>query len=190
MRRLLTISSFAVVLVVAAIADDGGRSHNNGDNNNNHGGAQFQSGMVGSVPGATIGGVQSGGLPWVVKDGEASLSGSGQLQVQVSGLLIANEPGVPVGVIGTVDPVQMVAVSVVCGGSGGSVVASTDGVTLSSRGDAEIDAQITLPATCMAPVVLVRIFNPIGSQVGPFIAVNGINGTSAGQQNGHHNGGN
>jgi hypothetical protein len=51
-------------------------------------------------------------------------------------------------------------------------------VPMSPAGDAEIEAMVTVPATCMAPVILVRIFNntaPPGSQLGPFIAASGFN---------------
>jgi hypothetical protein len=112
--------------------------------------------------------------------------------VQVSGLLLANAAGVPPNLVGTTGPVQMVAASLVCGGSGGSVVASTDGTLFFSGGSAQIEAQITMPASCIAPVVLLRIFNPnapSGSQVGPFIAVTGLSAFSGGQQNGQNGNG-
>lgn len=139
---------------------------------------KFESGVVGSTPGTTVGGVASGGAPWVVATGEASAAGNGQLHVKVSGLLIDDGAGVPATLVGTVGPVTMVAASLVCGGSGGAVVASSDGVPLSAAGNAEINATVALPATCSAPVVLVRIFTPsapVGSQLGKFIALSGFN---------------
>jgi hypothetical protein len=189
MRKSLTIGGVAVLIALSALADDRDRNRNNDGNNHNNGNSRLQSGMVGSAPGTTVGGVPSGAFPWIVNEAEASISGSGRLQVEVSGLLIASGPGVPANVAGTVGPVQMVAASVVCGGSGGAVAAGSDGTPLSARGDAQIDAQITLPQTCMAPVVLVRVFNPVGSQPGPFIAVTGLSAFSGGQQNGDNGGG-
>ena len=53
----------------------------------------------------------------------------------------------------------MVAASLVCGGSGGTVAASTKAVPLSAAGNAEIEDTLTLPMSCMAPVVLVRAFS-------------------------------
>ena len=147
----------------------------------------FESGVVGSVPNATIGGVASGGAPSTVARGEASISGNGKLEVEVQGLLLTT--GAPANLVGTVGPVQMVAASLVCGGSGGAVAASTHGVPLSPAGNAEIEATVTVPATCFAPVILVRAFNTgaaIGSQLGPFIAVTGFNMSAS--SDGHHNG--
>ena len=73
----------------------------------------------------------SGGAPWTVSSGEASVSSSGSLKVEVQGLLLT--PGAPANLVGTVGPVQMVAASLVCGGSGGMVVDSTPGVPLSRQ---------------------------------------------------------
>ncbi len=84
----------------------------------------------------------------------------------------------------------MVAASLVCGGSGGSVVGSTDGAPLSAAGDATMEGTITLPSTCMAPVALIRIFNasaPSGSQLGPFIALSGFNAGANSDSEGHDN---
>jgi hypothetical protein len=135
----------------------------------------FESTVIGSVPGETIGGVKSGGAPWVVSAGEASIAASGVIHVEVSGLLLA--PSVPAPNGGTTGPVRNVAASLVCDGSGGTVVATTGAVPLSPAGNADIKEAITLPASCAAPVVLVRIFNataPAGSQLGAFIAVTGF----------------
>ena len=71
----------------------------------------------------------------------------------------------------------MVAASLICGGSGGTVVASTAPVFLSSGGNARIENTIFLPASCAAPAVALRIFNPAaaaGSQLGSFIAITGL----------------
>jgi hypothetical protein len=73
--------------------------------------------------------------------------------------------------------VTAVAASLVCGGTGGTVAATTGGVPLSPAGNAEIKQAIALPASCLAPAVLVRVFtpaNPAGSQLGPYIAATGF----------------
>ena len=184
-NKWITLGALSAFLPLVALADHGGNNNNNNANNDANG--SFESSVVGSTPGATIGGVMSGGAPWTVARGEASVSGSGKIEVDVRGLLLG--PGAPANLVGTVGPVQMVAASLVCGGSGGVVAASTDGVPLSTTGRAEIEAKITLPATCMAPVVLVRVFTNTaapGSQLGPFIAVTGFNMGSAGQQDNDH----
>jgi hypothetical protein len=142
----------------------------------------FASTIVGSTPNTMVGGVASGAAPWTVQQGRAIVTSNGDLIVEVHGLLIAAGTGVPANLVGTTGPVNMVAASLVCGGSGGAVAASTGGVPLSARGDAEIEAKVTLPAQCTAPVVLVRFFDPAaapGSQLGVFIALTGFNAGSS-----------
>src|SRR6185437_11803519 len=107
---------------------------------------RFHSSIIGSNPNSSIGGVVSGGAPWVVREGSASIGG-GRLEVEVSGLLLA--PGAPANLVGTVGPVQMVAASIVCGGSGGTVAATTNAAPLSSIGDAHIETSVTLPSPCI-----------------------------------------
>ncbi len=164
------IIAIAACFCISAWAEDG-----------NRGRGGFESGVVGSMPGATVGGVTSGGAPWVAS-GHTSVSASGRLHLKVTGLLIGAAAGIPPALVGTVGSVTMVAASLVCGGSGGSVIASSDGSPLSSAGDAEIDTTVTLPATCMAPAVLIRIFKatqPVGSQLGPFIGLSGFDAMPA-----------
>jgi hypothetical protein len=136
------------------------------------------SSLVGSTPSTTVGGVVSGGVPWTISQARANVLSGGHLNLEVRGLLIKAGPGVPPNLVGTTGPVQMVAVSLVCGGSGGTVAASTDGVPLSAAGNATIQTKLTLISECIGPVVLVRFFNaaaPPGSQLGPFIALTGFN---------------
>lgn len=162
-QRAVQAALIAAALTSAAVADHG---KDNRNNNNN----AFHSSIIGSSPNTSIGGVVSGGAPWVVHEGSASVEG-GRLEVEVSGLLLA--PGAPGNLVGTVGPVQMVAASIVCGGSGGTVAATTDAVSLSSLGDAHLESGVTLPSSCLAPVVLIRIANP-GTQPGAFIAATGL----------------
>lgn len=179
----IKIGGIGILLSMTALAEHGGNKHNNGNNAADNG--SFEASIVGSVPNTTIGGVASGGAPWIVAEGKASVSVNGKLEMQVQGLLLTT--GAPPNLVGTVGPVQMVAASLVCGGSGGAVAGSTDGVPLSPAGNAQIEGSVTVPATCMAPVILVRFFNAAGapgSQLGPFIALTGFN-MAAGSGAGH-----
>jgi hypothetical protein len=75
----------------------------------------------------------------------------------------------------------MVAASLVCGGTGGTVSASTTGFMLTAAGNAEIEANLTMPASCAAPVILIRNFNAAGApgaQLGVFIALSGLSASS------------
>jgi hypothetical protein len=72
--------------------------------------------------------------------------------------------------------VTNVSASLVCGGTGGTVVATTDPVALSADGNAEIQARTIVSGPCFGPVVLVRaVFN---GTTAPWIAGTGFTGTS------------
>src|SRR2546429_8005969 len=94
----------------------------------------FRSTISGSNPNTVIGGVPSGGAPWTVHRGAAALTGDGRLRVEIAGLILVN--------LGTPGPVKSVSGSLVCGGTGGSVVATTDAVPLSPEGDAEVESRV------------------------------------------------
>lgn len=177
-KTLLTIGAIAA-FSFSALADDGHNNNNNNDNNNS-----FQSSVIGSTPGMTIGGVNSAGAPWVVGEGQASVSSSGRVHVEVQGLLLG--VGAPANLVGTTGPVAMVGATLVCGGAGGATVPEAVAVTpspLSLAGNAEIDQVVTLPAACVGPVVLVRIFSATTGNLGAFIAVTGLTPNAAQNQN-------
>jgi hypothetical protein len=115
-------------------------------------------------PHTIIAGVQSGGAPWTVQHGSAGLNVDGQLHVELKNLILPQ--------LGNAGSVTSVSASLVCGGSGGTVVATTDAVPLSSDGNAEIEARIDISSACFAPIVLVRAAafsgNPL-PQPGPWI---------------------
>jgi len=139
----------------------------------------FRSSIIGSNPGLVIGGVASGRVPWKVKEGSASLDDEGNVRVKVEGLVVA--------ALGTPGPVTQVSVSLVCGGTGGAVVATTGAVRLSAEGDAKIEAKINLPSSCFGPVVLVRIAGVNGTLLpvpDVWIAASGFQSTSPDQDEG------
>ncbi len=125
--------------------------------------------VVGSNPGATIAGVASGGAPWVVRRGIAVLTDGGRLNVDVRGLVLPSANN-------TAGPVTGVAASVVCANT---VVATSGAANLSTNGDAEIHAKLSVPLPCVGAVVLVRAAaingNPLPA-AGPFIAATGLAG--------------
>jgi hypothetical protein len=131
--------------------------------------------LIGSSPGQLIGGVASGGLPWAVSKAHVSLNGGGHLNLTVHGLILPST--------GDTGPVSQVSASLVCGGSGGTVVATTEAVPLSTSGDAHIQEKTTLPASCVAPVILVRaaVVNGTTPALPPFIAVSGFSSSSKGK---------
>jgi hypothetical protein len=191
-KMLLTTTAIAV-FAFGALADDGHQgNNNNNNNNNNNANSSFEASVIGSTPGQAVGGLLSAGAPWVVRSGDASVSSDGSMKVELKGLLLGT--GAPANLIGTTGPVSMVAATLVCGGSGGTAIPVPDlSITpsvLSAAGNAEIRQAVTLPATCFAPSVLVRIFtatNALGSQLGPFIAVTGITPGAAQNNNNNNN---
>jgi len=60
------------------------------------------------------------------------------------------------------------------------VVATTAAVPLNTSGDANIHEKITLPASCIAPVILVRAAVVNGTTLAqpPFIAVSGFSSST------------
>ncbi len=172
MKVLVTIALACLLLVGVAFADKHGKQSGGSEALKQ---GSFRSGVIGSNPGLTIGGIPSGGAAWVVSEGEATLTPSGELELEVKGLLLA--------ATGTTGPVTQIAASLVCGGSGGMVVATTPAVNLSAAGDAELEANLTPPTTCFGTVILVRVAGVNGNPLpmplpvtAPFIAVTGFNG--------------
>src|SRR5262245_38378832 len=108
----------------------------------------FSSDIIGSTPNQAVAGVPSGTAPWVVTGGSVSITEDGKVVSSIKGLVI---PQVGVG------PVTTIAASLVCGGSGGLVAATTRSFPLQENGDASLADTIKLPASCVAPVVLIRI---------------------------------
>lgn len=95
-----------------------------------------------------IHGVARGGVPWMLDRGSTRLRHGGRLTVGVRGLVIPGN--------GTPGPVTSITASLYCGADTTAAVATTGSVPLSMQGDARIDEHITLPAKCLAPIVLVH----------------------------------
>ena len=119
----------------------------------------IKSGVQGTqVGGQMIAGIV-GGAPWDVAMGKAHLKSNGQLKVEVVGLVLTT----PIIAADPVFPILEVCGSLVCqktaaGDPTNEQVATTGGFPLSPvTGDAEVKATITLPAVCVAPIVLLRV---------------------------------
>jgi len=113
-----------------------------------------------------IRGVAPGGVPWTLDRGATAINANGRLVLKLDGLLIT---GTNSDLDGTTGPVTAVVASLTCDGTTPTIV-STVSVPLSPGGDAAINQQVTLPATCVAPIVLVRA----NSSSGPWIAASGF----------------
>ena len=111
-----------------------------------------------SLAGSQVGdpvfhGVSPGGAPWVLKRGQVEVQKRGRLDLTVKGLVIPGAPG-----NGTPGPVTTISASLYCGADANTTAADTSkSVPISRKGNATIhDRSFTVPATCLAPVVLVH----------------------------------
>jgi hypothetical protein len=167
MTKRITIALRAIgLVVVAGTLAAGAWADDNG--------AVLISTLIGSTPNQVIGGVNSGGLPWNVAHGQVTLHRNGKLNMELDGLVLAS--------LGTPGPITQVSASLVCGGSGGTVAGTTAAVSLTVAGNAHIHDKVSVPSSCIAPVILVRVGAVNGTplaQPGAFIAATGFNNTSA-----------
>ena len=110
------------------------------------------------VAGQLIAGI-SGGAPWDVAAGASKIKANGDIKVEVAGLVLTT-PIIPAD---PVFPVLGVCGSLVCQKTGAGdptneQVATTGNFPLSPvTGNAKVVANITLPAVCVAPIVLLRV---------------------------------
>ncbi len=135
----LTVLSAVVALVFALAAG--------GDDGN--GGKLLDSSLAPSLPtDAAFHGVGPGGVPWQLDRGDVRIKADGEFDLELRGLVIPS--------LGTPGPVTTVAASLFCGADASTAAATTGQVPLSGQGDARIEANLSLPATCLAPIVLVH----------------------------------
>ena|SRR5437867_9798381 len=116
--------------------------------------------VTGPFVGATnpIRGVAGGGIPWAIAEGRGELRADGRLEVHVRGLVLAAGPSA-----GT-NPVAAFRALVSCQSFTDAVPTvvnvSTDDFPATATGDADIEATVSLPSPCFAPIVFVT--NPAG----------------------------
>jgi hypothetical protein len=107
----------------------------------------------------TIRGIAGGDLPWVVQAGSGSLSRDGHLLVRIRGLVLASDPSVPVSLRGTNPfPAFRAVVSCLSVGPDGAAAVTNVGTgdfEADSEGNSDIEARVSLPRPCTAPIVLV-----------------------------------
>jgi hypothetical protein len=106
-----------------------------------------------------IRGIPGGGLPWMLRSSNGSLSREGRLRVRVRGLVLASKPAVPENLRGT-NPFPAFRAIVSClttatGDNAALTNISTGEFEASAAGDWSIDARVSLPEPCIAPIVLV-----------------------------------
>jgi len=164
----LSIAALAGSATTAVTALGHGENHHGKDDSRHHRRVILDVPMAPSVPAdQAIHKVTAGGAPWVLKRGEATLRQNGNLSVKVRGLVIPVAPG-----NGTPGPVTTVTASLYCGPDSAAAVGTTPASPIDMRGNARMSGTITLPAKCLAPIVLVH---PNGSDAA-YIAASGFGG--------------
>jgi hypothetical protein len=118
----------------------------------------------------------AGGLPWVIKSGHGTLHANGKLEVQVRGLVLADDQAVPANLRLT-NPIPTFRAVVSCVTRDGTAVTSeTPAVSASTDGNAHIEAMVSpaLPHPCVGPIVFVG--NGAGEQQNvAWFAATGLN---------------
>ena len=112
------------------------------------------SGLTGAQSQVPLRGINGGGIPWMLSSGQGTLSATGKLHVEVEGLVLATTGS---------NPANMFRATVSCVRADGTFAniptadtfPATTGPATSGGGNSEIDAVVTLPSPCIAPIVFV-----------------------------------
>jgi hypothetical protein len=146
---IVSAAAMSLMGAVGAFGDRGSGHHGGG----HQGSTLVEEMLAPSVPtDPTFHGVAPGAAPWVLKRGALELKRS-RLELEVRGLVIPNPPG-----DGTPGPVTTISASLYCGADSDTTAAdTTPQVPITRRGNARIrDRSFTVPATCLAPLILVH----------------------------------
>jgi hypothetical protein len=109
-------------------------------------------------PSNPIRGINGGGAPWVIADGEIELKASGKLEMSVEGLVI--DPAFPNAAVAGINPVPFFRIVVSCiskdaAGAATTVNVATGQIPADRAGNSEFEGMVTLPSPCMEPIVFV-----------------------------------
>jgi len=100
-----------------------------------------------------IRGINGGGVPWAIASGSGELTTGGALKVEVQGLVVASTGSNPVANFKAIVSCQTVDGLVTNVSTG--LFAASPGLASAGGGNADIEAQLTLPSPCIAPIVFV-----------------------------------
>jgi hypothetical protein len=126
--------------------------------------AGIQSPFLGDAGLSVFRGVHGGGAPWILSEGNGSLTSDGQLKVRVRGLVL--DPAFVPAPNGGTNPIP--SFMAIVSGFSKDLVNPVNLVTpmfpASKEGDADIKAVLSLPRPFYAPIVFVTSL-PIGTPV-------------------------
>jgi hypothetical protein len=110
-------------------------------------------GLTGVQSQTPLRGISGGGVAWVITAGSGELSTAGHLEISVDGLVLASTGS---------NPSATFRALVSCVKSDGSfqniptdAFPATTGLASAGGGDSRIEADVALPAPCIAPIVFV-----------------------------------
>lgn len=112
--------------------------------------------LTGPLSQTPLRGINGGGLPWMVGSAMGYLTASGRLKVEVQGLVFA--AGLNTG-SNTVSSFRAIVSCVQSDGTFDNIMTAAFPATLGAAsaggGDADIEATVTLPQPCIAPIIFV-----------------------------------
>jgi len=113
-------------------------------------------GLTGSQSQGPLRGINGGGIPWTIASGSGELRAGGHLEITVEGLVLA------AGANAGSNPSATIRGLVSCVGGDGSFqntltdpFPATTGPASTGGGNATIEADLSLPQPCIAPIVFV-----------------------------------
>jgi len=125
-------------------------------------------GLTGAQSQAPLRGINGGGIPWTIASASGELTASGHLEINVQGLVLA------AGANAGSNPSATFRGLVSCVKSDGSFqniltdpFPATTGPASAGGGNAKIEANLTLPQPCIAPIIFVT------SATGSWLAATG-----------------
>lgn len=165
MRRIFAAALAAVLVSVAAVTlAVWPATGSTGPSASSDGSKVLEFDTMAPVDGPFVGaanpvrGINGGGLPWQIAAAKGELTGTGKVEVEVTGLVLLDGPPVPVNLQGT-NPAPAFRAVVSClstvDGAATTVNVATDPFPATSTGDSKIEADIDLPSPCIAPIVFV-----------------------------------
>jgi hypothetical protein len=105
-----------------------------------------------------IRGIKGGGLPWQLAGASGRLGSNGRLDVEVHGLVLLNSAPVPPALQGT-NPIPSFRAIVSClaitAGTPTITNVATGPFPATATGDSQIEATVSLPSPCVAPIIFV-----------------------------------
>lgn len=169
---VLRLATVVACLVVAGSSVEARDKEDDGDDANG-GRNLLEFKVMSGVPrpytgsGNAIRGVAGGGVPWVIRSGKGKLSVEGRLEIEVKGLVIDphDAAAMQAGLAGQ-NPVASFRAIVSClskDAAGNAVTSNimtdafpaTVGFGTAGGGNAKIEANVVLPAPCVAPILFV-----------------------------------